>query len=118
MAPFSLSPMTLNGTERPHSTDGHLVFGNEAHAARCEVLSRESRLDKLLDIGDEVLWQTGMRERNSGLEKNDYVVVRDTSISTVRTGPSRGMSGVRTLLKFSFLLSGHSTFSFDFGALT
>jgi len=47
--------MTLNGTERPHSTDGHLVLENEARAARWEVLSREFRLDKLLDIRGDVL---------------------------------------------------------------
>jgi hypothetical protein len=59
------------------------------HVARCEVLSREFRLDKLLDIGDEVLWETGMRERKSGLGKSDYVVASDTSILRMHTGPSR-----------------------------
>ena len=77
VVPFSLSPMTLNGTERPHSTNGHLEFGNEAHVLGWEVLSREFRLDKLLDIRDEVLWQNEMRDRNSGLGKGDYVVARD-----------------------------------------
>jgi hypothetical protein len=50
--------MTLNGTERPYSTDGHIVLENNARAARWKVLSRDFRFEKLLDIRGEVLSET------------------------------------------------------------
>jgi hypothetical protein len=84
VAPFSLLPMTLSGRERPHCTNGHLVLENEAHAVRWEGLSRESRLDKLLDIKDGLV-EDGMRMETQDWERATMLLQETYLVPSVLT---------------------------------